>query len=82
MKHLVIMFIGLAVSGILSAQGFPDAQKQPKLKEQRPNQNKFRKWSHRRHVKRGTVYMEPYNATNTQTGVCVLIHNKALNNFA
>ena len=82
MKHLVTVFVALAISGILSAQGFPDAQKQPKFREQKPNQNKFRKWSHRRHVKRGTVYVEPYNATNTQTPVCVLVHNKVLNKFA
>ena len=82
MKHLITALIALIVSGILSAQGFPDAQKQPRLKEQKPNQHRYKRWSHRRHVKRGTVYVGPYNATNTQTPVCVLVHNKALNNFA
>jgi hypothetical protein len=81
MKYIVTLLLALMVSCLLSAQGFPKAEKQPKLKEQRGNQNKYKRWSHRRHVKRGTVYLVP-GILDMQTPVCILTGKKALVNMA
>jgi hypothetical protein len=82
MKQFASLLLTLTVSCIISAQGFPDAQKQPKFKEQKPNQHKFKKWSHRRHVKRGTVYIQPAGSINLQTPVCILTESKPVKNIA
>ena len=82
MKRIVTMFLALIVSFLLSAQGFPQAEKQPKFKEQRPNQHKFKRWSHRRHVKRGTVYVQPAGLNVLQTPVCILSAKNTLTNIA
>ncbi len=82
MKRIITVVLGLMVSSILAAQSFPDAQKQPKLREQRSNQSKFKKWSHRRHVKRGTVYTHPDSSIILQTPVCILADDKYLRNIA
>jgi hypothetical protein len=78
MKHFIIVFMAVMASCALYAQGFPDAQKQPRFKEQKPHQKKFKKWSHRRHVKRGTVYMQNNGATNPYTWVCILNDDRSL----
>lgn len=68
MKNLLmILFLAIA-SSHLSAQGFPDARKQPKFKEQRSNHKKYAKRARRRHVKRGTVYLRPDNFNMAYTG--------------
>ena len=82
MKHLAAVCGALIISCFLSAQGFPDAQKQPRFKEQKPNQHKYKKWSHRRHVKRGTVYVMPDSLPFGQAPVCIFTNKKSLLGFA
>ena len=82
MKRIITVVLGLMVSSILAAQAFPDAQKQPKFREQKRNQGKFKRWSHRRHVKRGTVYTQPGSSIILQTPVCILADDKFLRKTA
>ena len=69
MKNLLMILFLAVVSSNLSAQGFPDAQKQPKFKEQRSNHRKYAKRAKRRHVKRGTVYLGSDNFNMAYQGL-------------
>jgi hypothetical protein len=78
MGRFALIVLLISASYLLPAQGFPCAQKQPKFKEQKANQKKFTKWSHRRHVKRGTVYVEPDNAIMLNERICLLADKRSL----
>ena len=82
MKRSIALVFSLFIIMWVSAQGFPDAQKQPKMKEQRHNQKKYAKRAHRRHVKRGTAYMERNSAVDQSTPVCILTGSRTAANIA
>jgi hypothetical protein len=78
MKQLVTLVLSLFLTTLVSAQGFPDAQKQPKMKEQHHNQKKYAKRAKRKHVKKGTVYMQDGINPNEPIWVCVLADDRML----
>jgi hypothetical protein len=82
MSRFVMVILLISASYLLSAQSFPCAQKQPKLKEQKGNQRKFTKWSHRRHVKRGTVYVQPDSTIMLNESICLLPGKRSLTQLA
>jgi len=78
MSRLVVMMVLLLAGNLLSAQGFPEAQKQPRMKEQKANHKRYAKTAKRRHVKRGTVYFQPGNFGTQQTPICLLADKRSL----
>jgi hypothetical protein len=72
MKRFMALVFSLFITALVSAQGFPKAEKQPKMKEQHHNQKKFAKRARRRHVKRGTAYMHDGIKPNETIWVCLL----------
>jgi hypothetical protein len=72
----------LVITLLVPAQGFPDSQKQPKMKEQHRNQKKYARKAHRRHIKRGTAYLEEYNMVNGAYPICILIEKNNSANIA
>jgi hypothetical protein len=82
MGRIILLVLLLSASCLLSAQGFPCAQKQPKLVEQKANQRKFAKRAHRRHIKRGTVYFQPDNEAILQEPICLLADKRSLRQLA
>jgi len=77
-SRIVTLIFFLFVSALLSAQGFPDAQKQPRMREQKSNQKKFAKRAKRHHVKRGTVYFQPEPSSTQQTPIGFLADKRSL----
>ncbi len=59
LNRFVSVVMLVCISCLLHAQGFPDAQKQPRMKEQHHNKKRYSKAAHRRHVKRGTAFIQP-----------------------
>jgi hypothetical protein len=78
MGRFALIVLLISASYLLPAQSFPCAQKQPKLKEQKGNQRKFTKWSHRRHVKRGTVYLQPDSTIMLNERICLVADKRSL----
>ena len=78
MKRFIVLMFSLFIVAAASAQGFPDAQKQPKMKEQHHNQKKFARRARRKHVKRGTSYMQDGIKTTEPIWVGILTDDKRL----
>ena len=51
-RFIAICVVVLCCVAAAKAQGFPDAQKQPKPTEMHRNQQHFKRLAHRRHVSR------------------------------
>lgn len=49
MKRYALLLAGLLIGLFVSAQGFPEAQKQPKMKESKKNHKNYAKQAHRGH---------------------------------
>ena len=55
MPRFITLIIAVFFTCLLYGQNFPDAQKQPRLKESRTRQKHYAKQAHRRHIRRGTA---------------------------
>ena len=82
MNRFITIIASLLITYVVSAQGFPDAQKQPKFKEQKVNHRNYAKRAHRRHIKRGTVCMPDNNMATPWTPICVAKNGNASGDIA
>ena len=76
MLRFIILVSALLFTGLTYGQGFPDAQKQPKLKESRANHRHFAHQARRRHIKKGTAYLPVNDLLNIQPPVYILSDNR------
>ena len=68
----------LLITSVAYSQSFPNAEKQPRLKESRTRNKRYAKQAHRRHIKRGTAYLQ-FNCPPSFHGpVCILTGNRRL----
>lgn len=78
MARLIITISLLILTSVAFAQSFPDAQKQPRQKEMKGQHRKFRRAAHRRHIRRGTAYIEFNNSPFSQWPACILVDNRSI----
>ena len=58
MARFITLAFFILISSMAYCQGFPDAQKQPRFKEMRSQHKHYARQAKRRHIKRGTAFMD------------------------
>jgi hypothetical protein len=58
MLRFITLLFFILFTCIAYSQGFPDAQKQPRFKENRARQKHYAKQARRRHIRRGTALLQ------------------------
>jgi hypothetical protein len=72
MNRIIVTTFFILLSCLVYSQGFPDAQKQPRFKEMRSRHKHYAKQARRRHIKRGTAFIQYNCPFNAALPVCFL----------